>query len=119
VAWQADGARSAGEFLSDVEELADSLPDFPSVLNLLSSRYEFLVGFSAAMVRGHVTLLPQSRAPQTLRRIAGEYGDCYAVTDRGAPVEGLPCVTLPSGGSRSGRPPRSTAVPHIPLQQAA
>ena len=96
LAWEADGPRSVAEFLADVTELADMLPDHPSVLNLLSSRYEFLVGFSAAMVRGHVTLLPQSRAPQTLRRIAGEYGDCYAVTDRGGPVEGLPCVPLPS-----------------------
>ena len=49
LAWEADGPRSAGEFLSDVAELADSLPDSRSVLNLLSSRYEFLVGFAAAM----------------------------------------------------------------------
>jgi acyl-coenzyme A synthetase/AMP-(fatty) acid ligase len=118
LAWEADGPRSVAEFLADVTELADMLPDQRSVLNLFSSRYEFLVGFAAAMVRGHVTLLPQSRAPQTLRRIAGEYGDCYAVTDQGDPVEGLPCVTLPSRGSRSGRTPRSAAVPHIPLQQA-
>lgn len=114
LAWQADGARSAGEFLSDVAELVDSLPDFPSVLNLLSSRYEFLVGFAAAMVRGQVTLLPQSRAPQTLRRIAGENGDCYGLTDRGDPVEGLPCVALPSGRRRSDRTMR---VPQIPLHQ--
>ena len=114
LAWEADGARSAGEFLSDVAELADSLPDFPSVLNLLSSRYEFLVGFAAAMVRGQVTLLPQSRAPQTLRRIVGEHGECYGLTDRGDPVEGLPCVTLPSGRGRSDRTMR---VPQIPLHQ--
>ena len=114
LAWQADGARSAGEFLSDVAELVDSLPDFPSVLNLLSSRYEFLVGFAAAMVRGQVTLLPQSRAPQTLRRIVGENGDCYGLTDRGDPVEGLPCVALPSRGRRSDRTMR---VPQIPLHQ--
>ena len=69
LAWEADGPRSVGEFLSDVAALADSLPDVPSVLNVLSSRYEFLVGFGAAMMRGQVTLLPQSRAPQTLRPV--------------------------------------------------
>ena len=118
VAWEADGPRSVAEFLADVTVLADILPDHPSVLNLLSSRYEFLVGFAAAMVRGHVTLLPQSRAPQTLRRIAGEYGDCYAITDRGDPMEGLPSVTFPSRRMLSGRTLRTVAVPHIPLRQS-
>jgi acyl-coenzyme A synthetase/AMP-(fatty) acid ligase len=114
LAWEADGPRSAAEFLSDVADLADTLPDQPSVLNLLSSRYGFLVGFAAAMVRGHVTLLPQSRAPQTLRRIAGDYGDCYALTDRDDPVDGIPCVTIPSRKSRSGPCP---AVPQIPVDR--
>ena len=114
LAWEADGPRSAGEFLSGVAELANSLPDSPSVLNLLSSRYEFLVGFAAAMMRGQVTLLPQSHAPQTLRRIADEHGECYGLTDRGDLVEGLPCVTLPF---RRGRSDRSMRVPQIPLHQ--
>jgi acyl-coenzyme A synthetase/AMP-(fatty) acid ligase len=102
------------EFLCEAADLADSLPDHPSVLNLLSSRYEFLVGFAAAMMRGHVTLLPQSRAPQTLRRIAGDYGDCYALIDRDDSVEGVPCVTLPS---RRSRPLRSAVVPQISMDQ--
>jgi acyl-coenzyme A synthetase/AMP-(fatty) acid ligase len=114
LAWETDGPRSVGEFLSDVADLADSLPDHLSVMNLLSSRYEFFVGFAAAMLRGQVTLLPQSRAPQTLRRIAGDYGDCYGLTDRGDPIEGLPCVAL---ASRRGRSRRSLAVPQIPLRQ--
>lgn len=114
LAWEADGPRSAGEFLADVAEVAELLPDSRSVLNLLSSRYEFIVGFAAAMVRGQVTLLPQSRALQTLRRIAGEYGDCYALIDRGDAIEGLVCVTFPA---RQGRFDRSFKVPEIPLEQ--
>jgi acyl-coenzyme A synthetase/AMP-(fatty) acid ligase len=101
-------------FLSDVAGLAHALPDSRSVLNLLSSRYEFLVSFVAAMVRGQVTLLPQSRAFQTLRRIADEYGECYALTDRGDSVDGLPCVTLPPRRDPSDR---YLDVPHIPLRQ--
>jgi acyl-coenzyme A synthetase/AMP-(fatty) acid ligase len=114
LAWEADGPRSVADFLSDVGNLADSLPDSPWVLNLLSSRYQFLVGFAAAILRGQVTLLPQSRAPQTLRRIAGDYSECYGLTDQDEPVEGLPCVTLPSGRSRLDR---SLRIPHIPLEQ--
>ncbi|HSF68794.1 MAG TPA: AMP-binding protein, partial [Nitrospira sp.] len=114
LARDADGPRSAGEFLSDVANLADVLPDRPFVLNLLSNRYQFLVGFSAAMVRGQVTLLPQSRAPQTLRRIVDEHGDCYGLTDPDEPLEGLPCVMFPS---RHDRPRQALRVPQIPLRQ--
>ena len=114
LAWETDGPRFVSEFLADVAELAASLPDYPSVLNLLSSRYEFLVGFAAAMVRGQVTLLPQSRAPQTLRRIASENGDCYGLTDRNDTIEGLPCIAVPSTRVCPGR---SVAIPRIPLRQ--
>ena len=52
-----------GRFLSDVENLADLLPEKPTVINLADDRYQFLVGFAAALVRGQTTLLPLSRAP--------------------------------------------------------
>ncbi|HEV2173220.1 MAG TPA: AMP-binding protein [Nitrospira sp.] len=113
LACEADGPRTAGEFLSDVARLADLLPDRPAVLNLLSSRYEFLVGFSAAMVRGQLTLLPQSRAPQTLRRIAVDYDESYCLTNH-EPVEGIESVMLPS---RTGLVHLTAKIPQIPLSQ--
>lgn len=116
LAWETDGPRTARQFLSDVSRLADSLPDRPAVLNLLSSRYEFLVGFAAAMLRGQVTLLPQSRAPQTLRRIAGDYHESYCLTNQDEPVEGIDSVVLRRHGSIAGWPKR---IPHIPLDQVA
>lgn len=116
LAWETDGPRTARQFLSDVSRLADSLPDRPAVLNLLSSRYEFLVGFAAAMLRRQLTLLPQSRAPQTLRRIAGDYRASYCLTNRDEPVEGLESVVLRRHGSIAGWPKR---IPHIPLDQVA
>lgn len=116
LAWEADGPRTARQFLSDMFRLADSLPDRPAVLNLLSSRYEFLVGFAAAMLRGQVTLLPQGRAPQTLRRIAGDYRESYCLTNQDEAVEGIESVVL--------RRPSGTAewpklIPQIPLNQVA
>lgn len=116
LAREADGPRSARQFLSDVSRLADSLPDCPAVLNLLSSRYEFLVGFAAALLRGQVTLLPQSRAPQTLRRIAGEYRESYCLTNRDEPVEGIDSVVLQRHGSTAGWPKR---IPSIPPDRVA
>ena len=116
LAWEGDGPRTARQFFSDVTPLADSLPDRPAVLNLLSSRYEFLVGFAAAMLRGQVTLLPQSRAPQTLRRIAGDYRESYCLTNQDDPVEGIESVVLRGQGSLAGWPKR---IPHVPLNQVA
>ena len=113
LAWESDGPRSAREFLSAVITLADGLPDRPSVLNLLTSRYEFLVGFAAAMLRRQVTLLPQSRAPETLRRIAVDQESCYCLTDRGEPIHDIPAVVLPA---RRGSV-RSWNIPRIPLHQ--
>ncbi|MEK6633768.1 MAG: AMP-binding protein [Nitrospirota bacterium] len=116
LAWEADGPRTARQFLSDVSRLADSLPDRPAVLNLLSSRYEFLVGFAAAMLRGQLTLLPQSRAPQTLRRIARDYSESYCLRNQDDPVEGIESVVMRRQGSIAGWPNR---IPHIPLDQVA
>lgn len=116
LAWETDGPRTVRQFLSDVSRLADSLPDRSAVLNLLSSRYEFLVGFAAAMLRGQLTLLPQSRASHTLRRIAGEYRESYCLTNQDEPVEGIESVVLQRHGSLAGWPNR---IPHIPLNQVA
>jgi acyl-coenzyme A synthetase/AMP-(fatty) acid ligase len=116
LAWETDGPRTARQFLSDVFRLADSLPDRPAVLNLLSSRYEFFVGFAAALLRGQLTLLPQSRAPQTLRRIAGDYRESYCVTNQGEAIDGIESLALPRPGSLAGWPQR---IPQIPLDRVA
>ena len=104
LAWESGGPRTARRFLSDVARLADSLPDRLAVLNLLSSRYEFLVGFAAAMLRGHVTLLPQSRAPQTLRRIAGEHRESYCLTNPDEPIDGVEFTRLLRNAPDSANP---------------
>jgi len=114
LAWESGGPRTARRFLSDVARLADSLPDRLAVLNLLSSRYEFLVGFAAAMLRGHVTLLPQSRAPQTLRRIAGEHRESYCLTNPDEPIDGVESVHLPPASRIVSWPDR---VPRIALDR--
>ena len=75
------------EFLGCACALAESLPDRRYVINLSSNRYEFLLGFCAAVIAGQCTLLPPNRQPQTLLQIAGECGPVYTLG--GNPVAGL------------------------------
>lgn len=114
VAWEQGQPRTAAEFLADVFFLAESLPDPATVINLATTRYEFLVGFAAAILRRQVTLLPQSRVPQTLRRIAGDFPGCYALTDQGETIEGIASIPVRSGASRVTW--RGT-IPRVPLSQ--
>ena len=114
LAWEQGGPRTARQYLSDVAQLAESLSDRPTVLNLATSRYGFLVGFAAAILRRQLTLLPQSRAPQTLRRIAGDYPNSYVLTDRDETIEGIESVSIQP---RRGRAPWPGEIPGIPLSQ--
>lgn len=114
LAWTPTGPRSARRCLSDALRLAATLPDRRAVLNLLTSRYDFLVGFAAAMLRRQVTLLPQSRAPQMLRRIAGEYPDSYGLTDPGEPVEGIESISF---RPQTGQDAWPKTLPMVPLEQ--
>jgi acyl-coenzyme A synthetase/AMP-(fatty) acid ligase len=114
LAWEPDGSRTAQQFLSDVARLAESLPDRLTAINLATSRYEFLVGFAAAILRRQLTLLPQSRAVQTLRRIAGDYPESYALTDQDDRIEGIESVAIQHRKGLSSRPGE---IPRVPLDQ--
>lgn len=113
LAWGGGAARTAGRFLSDAWALAESLPDRPTVFNLATSRYEFLVGFAAAIIRRQVTLLPQSRAPQALVRLAGDFPGSYGLTDHGEDVDGMESIPIRIGDGPS--PPM--AIPRVPPDQ--
>lgn len=115
VAWRQGQAHTARQFLADVRCLAEVLPDRPAVLNLADSRYEFLVGFAAAILRGQLTLLPQRRAPEALRRLVDDYPGCYALTDQDEAIEGIDAVSIPPGG---GAAPWPKHIPLVPLNQA-
>lgn len=114
LAWEQGGPRTARQFLADVSTLTQSLPDRPTVLNLATSRYEFLVGFAAAILRRQVTLLPQDRAPQTLRRLASDFPDSYALTDRGDTIEGIESVSI---RFREGQASWPGKIPQVPVNQ--
>ena len=116
LAWENGHSMTHGRFLSDVEALADLLPEKPTVINLADDRYKFLVGFAAALVRGQTTLLPPSRAPGALAQMAREYGNSYCLVDGTQQVEPLPSYQIPKG---TGSPTDRVKVPQIPIDHPA
>ena len=114
LAWEQGRPRTAGQFLTDVSCLAARLPDRPTVLNLAGNRYGFLVGLVAAMLRRQVTLLPQTRASESMRRLVDDYPGSYCVTDQNERIEGVESIPI-----QSGQPlvPSSMEIPRIPIDQ--
>lgn len=80
-AWRAEGAISCATFLADVHRLRERLPDAEYVINLCADRYNFLVGFAAALSAQRTTLLPPSRAQQAIDEIAISYPGVYCLRD--------------------------------------
>lgn len=114
LAWEEGGPRTARQFLAEASGLAELLPDRPAVLNLANSRYEFLMGFAAAILRRQVTLLPQSRAPETIRLVAAAYSGSYALMGGDDIIEGIDSIPIRSRGIDSGGP---SEIPLVPSNQ--
>ena len=92
------------EFLGQALSLAARLPDRPYVINLCADRYEFLVGFCAAVIAGQCTLMPPNRQAQTMLSVAGNHDGTYVLGRD--PVEGLEFFALDHlDGGRVTEPP--------------
>lgn len=105
---RADGSEiDRATFLRQVAALAQRLPDAPTVINVCESRHRFLVTLCAAVVRGQVSLMPPSRAPEAIADIVSRYPGSTLVADNTsvagitlrlpetleeAPVEGVPQI---------------------------
>jgi acyl-coenzyme A synthetase/AMP-(fatty) acid ligase len=90
------------EFLADVLASADALPDAPYAINLCEDRYNFMVAFAAAIVRGQTSLFPGTPAVGSLEALAASYASPYVIFDGAEPPVGMPahlfrCV----GGNRT------------------
>lgn len=69
------------QFIKQVVAVAANLPQQAFVFNLCTDRYQYLVGFCAAMLAGQCTLMPPNRLPATLQQLAQQYPDNYSLTD--------------------------------------
>ena len=117
-AWRADGPVSVGDYLADVQALADKLPAAGYLLNLCHDRYRFAVAFAAGLLRGMVSLQPSSQSPETFRRLRDDYPDLLALCDGTADTLDLPRFDFPElAGQRSAE--TRLAMPQIPAEQLA
>ncbi len=85
-------AISRRRFLADAVALAERLPASGAMLNLSSDRYRFAVGFAAALLRGHTSLLPPNHVAETVTRLRARFAGVYALIEDGADGHGLTTV---------------------------
>ena len=98
VAYRAGAPILAGQFLSEVDRLARSLPPCRHVLNACTDRYHFAVGLAAAVTSGRVCLLPSSQAPHMLRQLVEFAPDVICLSDEDEGIA-LPRVLYPRGSA--------------------
>jgi acyl-coenzyme A synthetase/AMP-(fatty) acid ligase len=117
IAWLGEGAITAGAFVADVQALAARLPAHGALVNLCGDRYRFAVGLGAAMLRGHVNLLPPNALPATLAGLRRRHPALYALVDDDATdAAGLPTVHCIADGTL---PPVAEVPTIAPSQPAA
>lgn len=114
IAWQPAGPVTRNQFLADVHQLAERLPDGRHVLNICHNRYHFLVGLAAAIVRGKISLLPSSLTPNTVARLRQDTPDVFCLHDASLEDIDLPGVPFPAGHAPA---EGILAVPEIPAEQ--
>ncbi|MET0813553.1 MAG: AMP-ligase, partial [Pseudoxanthomonas sp.] len=68
-------------FLAQVRGVAAVLPAGRHAVNLCEDRYRFLVAFCAVALRGQITLLPPSRAPEVVTEVLAQYPESYSLGD--------------------------------------
>jgi acyl-coenzyme A synthetase/AMP-(fatty) acid ligase len=66
-------------FLAEAQALARALPEGLHAVNLCEDRYRFLLAFCAVALRGQITLLPPSRAPQVIDDVLARYPGSYSL----------------------------------------
>jgi len=79
LAYRQGRAVTLAEFHAQVRALAARLPAGRHAVNLCEDRYLFLVALCAVAVRGQITLLPPSRAPEVVAEVMALHGDTYAL----------------------------------------
>lgn len=86
----------AAQFLQDVASLAQTLPDKSYILNLCTNRYRFSVGFSAALLRGQISLLPPNYTQHFIDHLKESFPDMYCLADADTHFRGLDVMHYPT-----------------------
>ncbi|HEX9584102.1 MAG TPA: AMP-binding protein [Gammaproteobacteria bacterium] len=99
------------EFLRDVWQLAAELPERRHVFNRCADRYRFAVGFSAALLRRQVSLLPPNETPDLIAQLVTQYPDVYCLSDRAGAPAALKTVSFSKPAAGGPAAPRVPVVP--------
>jgi acyl-coenzyme A synthetase/AMP-(fatty) acid ligase len=73
------GAVRVDHLLSEAETLSRRLPTHRYVINLCTDRYQYLLGFCAAVIAGQCTLMPPNNLATTHALLGEAYPDSYSL----------------------------------------
>jgi acyl-CoA synthetase (AMP-forming)/AMP-acid ligase II len=107
---------TAQQFINHASQLASRLPHGRYVLNICEDRYNFLVGFAAALLAKQVTLMPSSWTQHAIAQAHRDFDGCYCLSDQPIPA-GLHGYQMTSPLLENEH--RSFAVPGFPANQQA
>lgn len=85
---------SVRHFLASVRGLTSYVPAKRHAINLCKDRYHFLIGFAAALMSRHISLLPTCRAPNVLTQLKERYPDAYILTDNEDVPQDIPAYRV-------------------------
>ncbi len=114
LAYRGGIAISAAEFSQGAHALAQRLPHRRHVLNLCEDRYNFLLGFAAALISKQITLLPPSSAAAVVRQVYTEHAQSYCLFDSCQPPADLEAISLAAAWYGA-----ASDVPHVSGGQIA
>jgi acyl-coenzyme A synthetase/AMP-(fatty) acid ligase len=118
IAWRGEQPLACSAFLSQAHLLAERLPDKSYVFNLCESHDQFLIGFTASLIRKQISLFPNNRTPYLLKELKTEFPDSYFLSDQAEPLDDEETLLMEET-SASVSPTCSGAVPAFPADQTA
>jgi acyl-coenzyme A synthetase/AMP-(fatty) acid ligase len=116
LAYRGGAAIDAAQFLADVDRLAAAMPSGKHVLNVCADRYNFAVGFAAALTRQKISLLPSTHTPEVIRQLVEFSPDVFCLTDVARGDIDLPQLHFTTGAVA---PARIWRIPQIDEFQLA
>ena len=77
IAFGTAGAIRVDYFLAEAVALSRRLPAHSYAINMFTDRYQYLLGFCAAMIAGQCTLMPPNKLAATLALMGELFPDSY------------------------------------------